>query len=416
MAASLLLCLAVGFWHLRSRPSTSVPQVATGGPVLDESVNQSDPAPAVAAVVSEPLAEPLLSTNKPITLPGRHSARASVVDPAMSALAKGLTALAGTNGSMNAEAVQAWRMNLDRLVQSGNAAVPALESFLAQKEDLVFDADIARLLGYRSARLAAFDALRKIGGPDATLLLDETLGTTSSPREVAALAYQLEQLAQGQYRDKALARTRELLAAGERDPAVDVAPLFEVFQHYGDASVISDLVKASGRWKYYAVSTLANLPDDVGLNALVQMADPDAGTGDRLIALTLVAQLASGNGTAREAFLGQVARRQIPAAYWPYLNSPLAGDQYYPVDGVILAYPTVQSWSDIKFTHINSGNQNFYQLPSDASLTLEGIQRRIAFLDELQAAAGGSDPAAAQTIRLTREMLMSRYNRAVGVR
>ena len=419
VAAVLLLCLGAGFWHLRSRPSASVAELATSGPVTRETTNQSGPAPATPAIEPNPVAEPLLATSKPLASansPAAPTRLPSVMDPAISALAQGLAALAGTNGLMTAEAVQAWRMNLQRLVRGGNATVPALESFLAQKQDLVFDPDTARALGYRSARLAAFDALRQIGSPEATLLLDQTLGTTGSPREIAALAYELDQLAQGQYRDKALARTRELLAAsaGGRDPAMDVAPLFEVFQHYGDASVVNDLVSASSQWKYYAVSALANLPEDVGLPALVQMADPDAGTGDRLIALTLLAQLASGNQTAREAFLGQVASRRIPATYWPYLNSPLAGDQYYPADGVILAYPTVRSWSDIKSTHINFGNQNFYQLPSDASLTLDGIQRRIAFLDELQTAGAASDPAAAQTLRLARETLMSRYNRAVG--
>ena len=419
LAAVLLLCLGAGLWHLRSRPSASVAQVTTSEPVTSDTTNQFEPAPVSPAIAPDPVADPFLATNKPlasITSPPAPTRLPSVIDPAMTALALGLMASAGTNGSMTSEAVQAWRMNLQRLVQSGNAAVPALESFLAQTQDLVFDLDTARALGYRSARLAAFDALRRIGSPEAALLLDQTLGTTGSPREVAALAYELDQLAQGQYRDKALARTRELLAAsaGGGDPAMDVAPLFEVFQHYGDASVVNDLVSASSQWKYYAVSALANLPEGAGLPALVRMADPDAGTGDRLIALTLLAQLASGNQTAREAFLRQVTNRRIPASYWPYLNSPLAGDQYYPADGVILAYPTIRSWSDIKSTHINFGNQNFYQLPSDASLTLEGIQRRIAFLDELQAAGVASDPAAAQALRIARETLTSRYNRTAG--
>ncbi len=336
------------------------------------------------------------------------------VDPAMSGLVAGLLRLGGANAPLTAEAVQTWRTNLQQLVASGVGAVPALQAFLGQNQDAVFDSETARALGYRTARLAAFDALRQIGGPEATAVLDRTLGETTSPKEIAALAFELDQLAQGQYRDKALGRVRDALAAvpGTKTPAADVGPLFETLQRYGDASVVPDLEKASGQWKYYAVSALAHLPDEAGLPSLIKMADPSSGSGNTVIALEMIAQLASTSETAHAVLAAQIANNQIPQNLWPYLIGPLAGDQYYPVEGVLTAYPSVQSWSDVKSTHIAYGNQNLYQLPSDASLTADGLNQRMVLVNELMAAT--KDPAALQTLQQVQTTLQNRLARVAA--
>jgi hypothetical protein len=134
----------------------------------------------------------------------------------MSSLVSGLLLRGGTS-ALTTEGVQAWKTNYQQLVQSGAAAMPALRAFLAENQDTVFDTETARALGQRSARLAAFDALQQIGGPEAIALLEQTLGETKAPREIAALAWNLEDMAAGQYREKILAAARSVL--GKRRPS-----------------------------------------------------------------------------------------------------------------------------------------------------------------------------------------------------
>jgi hypothetical protein len=356
---------------------------------------ETAPAPAV------PLAEQTSASPAPV-------APLAPVDADTSRLAAGLTSLVSANGSLTAEDVQVWRTNFQQLVQGGDGVVRALQTFLAQNQDVAFDMETARAVGYRSARVAAFDALRQIGGPEAAAVLEQTLGETTSPKEIAALAFELDQLAQGQYREKPLGRARDALATLGASNAqnVDVAPLFEVFQQYGDASIVPDLEKATGQWKYYALSALASLPDNAGLPALLTMADPSAASENRLTALEMVAQLAGTGAVARQALTAQVANKQIPANYWPYLSGPLAGDQYYPAEAMLTTYPVMPSRNDIQSTHVVSGNQNFYQLPSDVSLTPDGLNQRMALVNELIAVA--SDTAALQALQQAQTTLQNR--------
>ena len=328
----------------------------------------------------------------------------------MSSLVNGLLLRGGTN-ALTAEGVQAWKTNYQQLVQSGAAAMPALRAFLAENQDTVFDTETARALGQRSARLAAFDALQQIGGPEAIALLDQTLGETKAPREIAALAWNLEDMAAGQYREKILAAARSVLA--QTSPAAslgtDVAPLFEVFQKYGDTSLVPELEQAIGRWKYYATAALANLPDSAGVPALLRMADPAANSGNRLAALEALTGLAAQNVDARTFIIGQVGGKQIPANFWPYLSARLAGEQTYPVDGVLTKYPNVQSWSDIRSTKIAYGNQNFYTLPGEAVQTAEGISQQLTLLDQLTTLGGG--PESLQALQQARDRLNQRLSR-----
>jgi hypothetical protein len=215
-----------------------------------------------------------------------------------------------------------------------------------------------------------------------------------------------------QYRAQALASAQEMLAkaAAGKLPETDVAPVFEVFQHYGDASVVPDLEKALGQWKYYATVALANLPDGAGVPAILKMADPASTSGNRTVALEMVAQLAVDHPEVRQFLVGQVSGKTIPPNLWAYLSSPLAGDQYYPVDSAITQYPALQSLSDLKTTHINYGNQNLYMLPGYQSLSTEGIDQRVALVDELLKAS--PDSAGAQALQQVRETLLNRSARA----
>jgi len=330
----------------------------------------------------------------------------------MGALAAGLKQLGGTN-LISADSVAAWRTNFAQLLQSGAAAVPALRAFLADKTDYAFNQQAWQATGYPSARVAAIDALRQIGGPDAIAAMQELLSTTQSPRDIAVLARNLDGAEPGQYREQALAAARNALqAAASGNSAVDVAPLFEVFQQYGDASAIPDLEKAMGQWRYYATIALANLPDGAGVPSLLRMAEPGSSSGNRLIALEMVAQLASDNPAARDFLLAQAGANNIGAAVWPYLASPLAGDQYFPVDSAITLYPQLQSWSDLKTTTISAGNQKLYLLPGYQSLGADALNARADLVDQLLKTA--TDPAAITALQQARQTLSQRSTRATA--
>jgi hypothetical protein len=339
------------------------------------------------------------------------SAAEARIDPAMETLVAGLSQLTLTNVTLTAEAVAGWQTNYANLIQSGPAAVPALRAFLDRKVDLTFTREAWQALGYSSARIAAMDALRQIGGAEGSGAMIGLLGTTQSPAEIALLARGLEDVSTGQYRDQLLSAARAGLtaASASKDPQADVAPLFEVFQHFGDASMVPELEKAIGKWGYYATIALGNLPDNAGLPSLFRMADPGSNSGNRIVALEMVSQLAATNPEAQRFLTTQLANNAIPANVWPYLSGPLAGDQYYPVDSVITQYPQFQSLSDLKTTHLGVGNQNLYTLPGSLTLTADGIQQRLALVDQLLQST--TDPAALQALRQARATLARRSTR-----
>jgi hypothetical protein len=416
LIAVLVLCCAGLAWYLRGRPSKAPADTAaeaTGSNVTPAGTNKGTSAAtqeqAATASVAASTPAPAASTSAPAV-----PVAAVPVDPAFGALVAGLKQLSGTNVDLTAQAVGAWRTNFMNLVQNGSGAVPALRAFLDQKTDYQFGQEAWQALGYSSARLAAIDALRQIGGPDAIAAMEGLLGTTQTPREIAVLARDLEEASPGQYREQALAAARSGLqaAALAQNPNADVAPLFEVFQHYGDTSAIGDLERAAARWNYYATIALANLPDGAGIPSILHFADSASGSDNRVVALEMVAQLATASPDARQFLLSQVKANQIPPNLWPYLGSPLAGDQYFPVDSAITQYPQLQSSSDLKTTRINSGNQNLYMLPGYQSLTADEISARIALVQELLNTATG--PTAVQTLQQALTTLNQRSTRATA--
>ncbi len=418
-AATGLLCLAGLLWHLRQHPPGSSSAVTAAGTVRENTEKAvSNRGRLAARPDSSASTSQAPGPIAPDMSPGPNSTAATAastsgsVDPDIARLVAGLKQISGTNLALSAEMAALWRTNFTQLVQSGPAAVPALRAFLDEKVDYPFSHDGWQASGYSSARMAAIDALRQIGGAEATAAMGALLSTTQSPRETALLARNLEEGSPGQYREQALAAARAGLQAAiaSPDPQRDVAPLFEVFQHYGDASVIPDLEQAIAQWKYYATMALANLPDSAGVPSLLRLAE--VGSGSRLIALEMVAQLASDNTAAREFLLTQVSANKIGPNLWPYLTGPLSGDQYYPVESAITPYPQLQSLSDLKTTHLVNGNQNFYTLPGDQSLTPGGLQQRLALVEELLRTA--SDPAVVQALQAARETLAQRSSRGVA--
>jgi hypothetical protein len=316
------------------------------------------------------------------------------------------------------EQAEQWKQNLQHIIQAGATSVPAIAEFLSLNQDAFFSAEEGKLLGYRSARAALLDALVKIGGPEATGVLGDVLQATASPREIAMLARDLEAAAPGQYREQAVAAARQSLAmAVEKQlEGFDVAPLFEVLQHFGGAGVVDDLERAAGQWNYYATLALANLPDGAGVPSLIRMVDagPSGRSNPgRLQALQVLAQLAASNPDARATLVEQARANRISAHLWPYLARPLAGDQAHVQDSVLNENRPVPDDLRTGSAHIARGNQNFFWAPAGGGLSAEEISQQLALINQLESAT--VDPDAQRVLEQTRALLEQRLGQSAGV-
>jgi hypothetical protein len=312
---------------------------------------------------------------------------------------------------LSAEGVAAWKQNLQTLIQQGAAGIPAIRDFLELNKDLSLGAANAQMLGYDTVRVALFDALRQIGGTEGAQATLEVLRGTGDPREVLALARNLEAMAPGEHRQEMLHSARQVLEMAKRGELTgyDVGPVFEVFQKYGGAEALQDLQQAGGQWKYYGAIGLANLPDGAGIPSLIQMATGTGGNRD--LALDMLAQVSLQYPEARAALLEQIRAGKITRNQWPYLSSVLSGDYYQLPDALWFA---AQNGLDRQKTaHVRYGNQNFYQGPLPGGGSLEQIYQQMALVDEIAAAA--SDPAAAQVLQNTKGILNRRLARLMAI-
>lgn len=334
----------------------------------------------------------------------------------MSRLATLLVSLKGKSEAARPETLEAWKAGLRDLTAMGAAGIPAILQFMSEGTDAVFSREERAQLGQWSARTGMIQALRQIGGPEAVAAMSQILDKPQTYQEVALLAQSLEDAEPGQHRDQALAIARARLAVATSAPATsgaaDVAPLFEVLGSYGKPETAQDLEAAAGHWKYYAMSALAQLPEGAGVPSLIRLAEPNSPGGNRLQALQVLTELAPANEAAREFLIAQASSGGIPAEYWSYLKQPLSGNQYFVADGVLTQYPPVANWADLQTIHINAGNQTLYSIPSSASQTPEGIQRQLAFIDQLSGFAQG--PAAQTSLKQSRQVLELRMQRAVA--
>jgi len=321
-------------------------------------------------------------------------------------LVQNLVQLQATDGVLTQEQAAEWKENLHKLIMQGAVAVPAVREFLAKNMELDFGEGGSDLFGYATARTAMIDALVKIGGPEAIATMAEALQTTADPREIALLAQGLEKLDPVQHRKEALDAARQTLAMAAEDQLADrdVAPLFEVFQNYGDASAAPDLKNAADRWNYYAVVALAQLPEGAGVPSLIEMVQ--SMSGPRLNTLELLAQVSSQYPEARAALLDLARADKILSSEWAYLAPMLAGDQYH-FQGSVLDNSLPGGVANAATAgHVLSGNQNFYTAPSAGGLTPERAEQQMALIDEL----GGltTDPTAVRALQLARDLVSRR--------
>jgi hypothetical protein len=118
---------------------------------------------------------------------------------------------------------------LESLVEAGPGALPAIRNYLALLEDVDYGSESrddrrsrwGNFLGRTepmtqftlppSLRFGLFDVLKRIGGPEAELILAEVLNISGRGPEVAYVTRILESMAPGQYREIALEAARDLL-------------------------------------------------------------------------------------------------------------------------------------------------------------------------------------------------------------
>jgi hypothetical protein len=154
---------------------------------------------------------------------------------------------------------------------------------------------------------------------------------------------------------------------------------------------------------------MAQMPEGAGLPSLLKLAEDKASGGARLQALQILTEMAPNQPAAREFLVGQLGNGNIPADYWSYLKTALVGNQYFPTDAVLTAYPNVPDWSEIQTVHIHVGNQNLYSIPTNASQTQEGIQAHLALVDQLLGIA--TDASIKANLQQARETLQNRFDK-----
>lgn len=377
-------------------PKTEPPKEAAAATVRNEAANSSVSAKSpVVSRPAQPAQLPLQAEPSPLTR--QLVSRLCPLDPAA--------------GPITAERAAEWKQNLQQLVQQGASAVPAIREFLAKNTDIDFGANGRQALGYASARAALFDALVQIGGSEAVAATAGALQTTADPHEIATLAQNLDRLDPQQHQQEAIAAARAALAmaAEGKLPAKDVAPLFEVFQKYGDASVVSDLQNAASKWNYYAMIALAQLPEGAGIPSLIQTAQGQGGAAQagRNAALEMVAQVAAQSPEARAALVELARQDKLSSYNWATLEPILAGSQTHFQDSAYDGTGSTVNPTDVKGTHLVFGNQNFYTAPALDSLTAERVTQQVALIDELLSVA--ANPTAVQTLQRSKETLLKRF-------
>jgi hypothetical protein len=372
----VLVLGGLGFW-LTQRPAqvTSAPEPKPVVQVVDSTPELPAPHPL-----------PTTQTNMAVPTPVQPSPT-SLVAPEMRALIQQLTAVDFASAALNPEQAALWKTNLHQLIQAGTNAIPAIREFLQQNKDARFDPKLGKnLLGYPSLRVALLDALQQIGGPAALQLAVETLHTASQPHEIGQLARHLEADAPGQHRDAVLSAARESLAMASSGKltGVDVGPLFDLMSRYGGAGAVNDLQQGAKPYRYYAAVALANVPDGVGIPALIGMLREPEGPNKstHVPALEALAQLAAQYPEAGARLIDEANRKQIPDTLWPSIAESLAGAR--SMIGNLAEWGLTPQSGD-KTLHLAAGNQNILKRRNPGELNPEQRQQRITYIDQLLA-------------------------------
>lgn len=414
MAVVALAVLGMGVMAVSRVARVSPAEPASLEP--PSAVTPVDPASAPAPPAVHPLEPPAAEseTPKPTPVPRAPAGAGLVGEPTGDSRTtiENLTRVELRNGVVSAEQAAAWKQNLQQLVQLGASAIPAIQEFLRKNRDIDFGIGGWDAVGYPSLRTGLFDALRQIGGAAAMDVSLEALQSAVVPREVAVLAKSIEAQEPERHRAAILEAARESLAMAARGQldGRDVGPVFEVLEKYGGVDATGDLERAARQWNHYASAALGQLPEGAGIPTLVKMLDESA---SNIPALQALASLSTRNADAREALLAQVRSNRIGPNIWPYLSEALTGDETQVVDSVFDRVYSRSNGTDIRTTHIQFGNQNFWRMPTIENLTPDQLNRQVDLVDEFIQTAS-ANAAAVQSLQRTRELLTRRLSQVNG--
>jgi hypothetical protein len=356
----------------------------------------------------------------PVTPPSRTGAGQALSNatttssgPAASAYTRQIMSnLSGLDVSkgISAEQAEQWKGELQKLVKEGAGGVPAIREFLEKNVDLSFEgAEGGSQMGTPSLRMALFDTLAQIGGPEAIGLATRTLQTTADPREIAVLARNLDQMAPEQHREAAVAAAREAMALAAKDTrATDISPLFEVLQKYGGSAAATELEQAASKWNYYGPLALASLTNGAGVPSLARMAQDPQGQyrSSSRFAMQMLAQLAPQSPEASQALIEQVKAQKVPDAAWYGIASALAGTQVFFGNTYLDSTPVPANTRDPKSYSIPVNQQHYRSFDVSANWTPEQIQKQVQLIDQLRSA----NPFAAAALEPTRAALAARLS------
>jgi hypothetical protein len=198
------------------------------------------------------------------------------------------------------------------------------------------------------------------------------------------------------------------MAADGKLGSLDVAPLFEVLQRYGDATVAPDLQKAASRWNIYATVALAQMPDGAGIPSLISLAGLADGTDNaaKAAALQMLGGVVGQSSDARTALLDLAKQGKLSSYNWATLEPVLTGEQYHFQNAVL--DPALSTTAPDSQGILHDGrNQNFYLGRSTSNLTPDDVQQRLSLIDSLLAAT--TDATAVQMLQRSKAQLSGTF-------
>ena len=241
-------------------------------------------------------------------------------------------ALVQSGAPITKEQAEKFKKDLEELIARGAASVPAIREFLAKNMDSDFgEANGTDELGFFSMRATMIDALKKIGGPEGILGLEQVLQSSGVPNELLDVANGLDAQAPGQFRDEILKAAHEALemaAANQLGTNVELGPAYRILNVYGEALNAESTAERQPA-SFTQAMQLANQPNGEGLPALLQMAqNPSPQATGRILATEMIAQLAASNDEALKSLLQMAGNDQISNRAWTLIAPILAGGEF----------------------------------------------------------------------------------------
>jgi len=241
-------------------------------------------------------------------------------------------ALVQSGAPITKEQAARFKKDLEELIAGGGASVPAIRDFLTKNVDSDFgEANGTDELGFSSMRATMIDALKKIGGAEGILGLEQVLQSSAVPNELLDVANGLDAQAPGQFRDEILKAAHEALemaTANQLGTNVELGPAYRILNVYGEA-LNAEAAAERQPASFTQAMQLANQPNGEGLHALLQMAqNPNPQASGRILATEMIAQLAARDDEALKSLLQMAGKDQISNRAWTLIAPILAGGQF----------------------------------------------------------------------------------------